>query len=131
MLRGSGILVAISWGWPGMLFCVLTGVVLGLPVAAFSIAFLRRRLAQVSRGADANSTLGGPLVKFVLVMPWFLMAAAAYLATHSWLFPPVGGPLVALNVLWARTLVYRYHLRAYDQQNLYPQQSTEWLGRTA
>ena len=122
MLRSSGVLIAVSWGWSGLLFCMLTGIALGLPVAACHVAFLRHRLARVQRGADVPGTLNGPVVAAITIVPWFLMATVGYLSAHFWLFPPIGGPIVAVNVLWARTLVYHQQLWVYEYEKAYGEQ---------
>lgn len=124
MLRTSGMLIAISWGWAGLFLCILLGILIGLPVAGFHIAFLRDRLAQVRRGADVPSTLASFEVWAITTMPWFLMAAVAYLVGYFWLFPPVGGAILAVNVLWARTLVYNQQLWVYEYHRAYWQQQT-------
>ena len=124
MVRTSGMLIAISWGWAGLSFAILVGIGLGLPVAGFQIAFLRDRLARVRRGADVLSTLGSPEVAVILTIPWFVMAAVGYLVGYFWLFPPIGGAIVAINVLWARTLVYHHHLWVYEYQKAYWEQQT-------
>jgi len=124
MLRTSGMLIAISWGGAGLLFTILIGIGLGLPVAGCQIAFLRDRLARVQRGADVPTVLSSPEVGVITTIPWFAMAAVGYLIGYFWLFPPIGGAVVAVNVLWARTLVYHHHLWVYEYQKAYWQQQT-------
>lgn len=113
VLRTSGVLVLISWGWAGLLACILFGVLLGLPIAGLQVAYLRAGLARIERGHDVRESLR--LESPVLSLgPWLLMAAVAWLIGWAWVFGVVGASLMAVNVFWARTLVYRAHLLAYE-----------------
>lgn len=113
VLRGGGMLFAVSWGWAGLFTCVFGGVLFGLPIAGFQGAYLRSRLARVRRGAEVRTALeydpwlSGP-------WPWLLMALVAFGVGWFWVFPPLGGPLLSVNVLWARTLLYRFELQAHQ-----------------
>ena len=112
VLRVQGLLVAVSWGGAGLLLCVLAGVLVGLPIAGLQTAAWRARLQQVREGADPRQVLrAAPWTTGAL--PWLLTAGAAFLLGYPWLFPPLGGILMAVNVLWARTLVYHPHLLAW------------------
>ena len=122
IVRGSGMLIAVSWGWAGLLCCVMVGILLGLPVAGLHIAFLRDRLAQLRDGSDVSRVLDGTDSLIITVVPWFLMAAIGYVVGFFWLFPPLGGPLLAVNVLWPRTLVYHHQLWVYEYQKAYGKQ---------
>ncbi len=113
IVRGGGLLFAVAWGWAGLLICVLLGVAFGLPIAGLQGAYLRSRVARVERGEEVNRALkldpwlAGP-------WPWFAAALVAYAVGWFWVFPPLGGPLMAVNVLWARTLIYRPELMVYE-----------------
>ena len=115
ILRSGGMLLAVSWGWAGLFMCMILGVLFGLPIAGLQGAYLRSRLARVEKGASPRSALAlepwlsGP-------WPWIVAAAVAYAVGWVWVFPPLGGPLLAVNVLWARTLIYRPELLAYEYQ---------------
>ena len=113
VLRGSGMLMAVSWGWAGLFLCALLGAGFGLPIAGMQAVYLRSRLARVERGADVRETLrldpwlvGG--------WPWLAALVVAMAVGWVWVFPPLGGPLLAVNALWARTLVYHHELRVYE-----------------
>jgi hypothetical protein len=113
MLHGGGVLLAINWGPSGLVLCAFLGVLFGLPIAGMQAAYLSSRLARVDKGADARETLrldpwlGGP-------WPWLVAALVAMAVGWVWVFPPLGGPLLAVNVLWARTLVYHHEVRVYE-----------------
>ncbi len=125
VVRGPGMLMAISWGWAGLLFCILMGILLGLPVAALHIAFLRDRLARLREGGDVSSILDSTDTLIITVAPWFLMAAIGYIIGFFWIFAPLGGPLLAVNVLWPRTLVYHQQLWIYEYQKAYWKQQQQ------
>ena len=113
VLRASGLLVAISWGSTGLLFCMLLGLLCGLPVALMQIAYLRSRLELVAAGEEVSVALRtNPWI--AQLPPWLFAAGIAYLLGRLWVFAPQGGILMAVNVLWARTLVYRAHLLVYE-----------------
>ena len=122
LVRLPGILVGISWGWAGLLLCILLGVMLGLPVAAFQAAYVRCNLAEVTQGTDLPKSLYGPTAALALNLPWLIATPIAYLVGHFWLFPPLGGPLLAANVLWVRVLLYGQHLRIHQYQQAYLEQ---------
>jgi hypothetical protein len=113
VLGGGGVMVAIAWGWSGLFLCMFLGALFGVPIAGMQAAYLHSRLARVDRGAEPRDLLkmdpwlGGP-------WPWLLTAAVAMAVGWVWVFPPLGGPLLAVNVLWARTLVYHHELRVYE-----------------
>jgi hypothetical protein len=113
VLGGGTTLVAISWGWGGLFFCAFLGACFGLPIAGLQAAYLHSRLARVSRGQDVRQALaldpwlGGP-------WPWLVAATVAMAVGWVWVFPPIGGPLLAVNVLWARTLLYHHEVRVYE-----------------
>jgi hypothetical protein len=113
VLRGGGMLLAVSWGWAGVFTCVLAGVLFGLPIAGLQAAYLRSRLVRIQRGADVRAALrpdpwlAGP-------WPWLVAALVAFGVGWFWVFPPLGGPLMSVNVLWARTLLYHPELLAYE-----------------
>ncbi len=113
VLRASGVLLVISWGWAGLLACILFGVLLGLPIAGLQVAYLRAGLARIERGRDVRESLR-PESLLLGLGPWFLMVGVAWLVGWAWVFGVLGGTLMAVNVLWARTLVYRAHLLAYE-----------------
>ena len=113
VFRGSGLLFAVSWGWAGLVLCALLGLLFGLPIAGMQAAYLRSRIRRIERGGDVAAALrldpwlGG-------TWPWLLAALVAYGVGWIWVFPPLGGPLMAVNVLWARTLVYHAELLIYE-----------------
>jgi len=113
VLRASGVLLAVSWGWAGLLACILFGVLLGLPVAGLQVAYLRAGLARIERGHDVRESLR-PESRLLGLWPWLPMVAVAWLVGWVGVFGVLGGTLMAVNVLWARTLVYRAHLLAYE-----------------
>ena len=128
VLRTSGVLVAFTWGWAGLFLCAFLGACFGLPIAGLQAAYLHSRLARVSRGQDVRQALaldpwlGGP-------WPWLVAAAVAMAVGWVWVFPPMGGPLLAVNVLWARTLLYHHEVRVYEllraEEELHGEESHE------
>ncbi len=113
VLRTGSLLVAVSWGWVGLFVCILLGILFGLPVAGLQAAYFRSRLLQIREGVDRQEDpdfdpwIGG-------LAPWLVMVGVVYLVGRAWVFPPIGGILLAVNVLWARSLVYPVHLLAYE-----------------
>ncbi len=125
LIKLPGVLMGISWGWAGLLLCISLGVMLGLPVAAFQSAYVTHKLAQVAEGADFGAALGNPTSAALINLPWFAAAAVGYVAGYVWLFPPLGGPLIAANILWVRSLLYRQHLWLHEHERAYGQQQRQ------
>ena len=59
---------------------------------------------------------------------WLLIAGVAYGIGWFWVFPPLGGPLLAVNVFFARTLTYRAELLAYEYLRADEEVRNEELG---
>lgn len=109
----SDMLIAISWGGAGLFLCIVMGALLGLPIAGLQIAYLRSRLARLAQGEDPRRALAlDPMIAGMA--PWLLMTGVAWIAARSWVFPPLGGPLVAVNVLWASALVYPLQWQVHE-----------------
>ena len=119
LIKLPGFLAGISWGWAGLLLCIVLGVMLGLPIAAFQTAYLRYKLARVAQDGDLPKALCGPTTAAALSLPWLMAAPIAYILGYFWLFPPLGGPLLAANLLWVRVLLYGEHLRVYQYHEAY------------
>ncbi len=125
LIRFPGVLMGISWGWAGLVLCVFVGIVMGLPVVAFQGAYVALKLSQIAQGADFHETLGNRTAEAILIFPWFVAAAVGYVFGYFWVFPPLGGPLIAANILWVRLLLYRQHLWIYAYEKAYLQQQQE------
>jgi len=130
VLRGGGMLFVVSWGWAGLFVCMLLGVLFGLPIAGLQAAYLRSRVARVERGAPVQTLLtldpwlAGP-------WPWLAASVVAFAVGWVWVFPPLGGPLVAVNVMWARTLIYRPELLVFEYWQAEEELKREEEARTA
>lgn len=115
VVRTGSLLVALSWGYLGLLACLLGGLLFGLPIAGLQAAYFRSRLLQIRKGVETGETpnfdpwIGG-------IVPWLVMVGVAYLVGRAWVFPPIGGILLAVNVLGAYALVYPAYLLAYEYQ---------------
>ena len=112
LVRLPGAMMGVCWGWAGFVLCIILGLMLGFPVAGFQSAYLSHRLAEMRRSGNPGPVLPAR-TELLINLPWFLAAAVGYLVGYAWLFPPVGGALLAGNVLWMRALLYPQHVQIY------------------
>ena len=61
VVRCSGVLLAFSWGWPGIFLCALLGAGLGMPIAGLQAAYLRSRLGRQSTAAPTCAPRSVPI----------------------------------------------------------------------
>ncbi len=113
VLAVPGAVAVIQWGWAGLLCCVAVGLLIGLPIVGLQRAYLYHKIQALRDGARFQRVF--ILEEYVIMMtaPWLMGMVVGHLIGSLLVFPPVGGPLIAVNVLWARTLVYPSHRQAY------------------
>ncbi len=113
-----GAVVVIEWGWTGLAFCLWVGALMGVPVAGLQAAYLKDQLRAVKRGADFDRTFESAEYVLMMTAPWLMGVLVGHLVGSLFIFSPIGGPLIAVNVLWARVFVYAAHMRVYSYGRL-------------
>jgi hypothetical protein len=113
VLRLPGVLVGIQWGWAGIVACALVGFTIGVPVAMMQTTCLRDKLRAGRAGTVPCSTFLSARYVLCMTVPWLVAFAAGHLLGDAMAYKPIGGALIASDVLLARVLVYRSHRDAW------------------
>lgn len=90
-----GLIIGISWGLLAVLICMCLGMLIGLPVAL--VEAMRYRPGR-------RQKLGATSELVVTIVPWMIAFLFAFFLGISYVFPPVGGPLLMMNTLLARVV---------------------------